>query len=599
MQEPKILLTMLNRMGEKPEIQFDKLYQKLYNPKLWWYAYERSYAKPGNMTPGVNGRNIDGMSDELVAEMISRLKASSYKPMPVRRIYRPKANGKLRPLGIPCFEDKLLQSAVRLILEAIYEPQFLDVSHGFRPGRSCHSALKSVMRMNGTRWWVEGDIRGCFDNIDHEVMLSILRKRIRDERFLHLIRQFLTAGYVENWEYHRTFSGTPQGGNLSPVLSNIYLHEMDTALQGYQEAFDKGEVRAKSGEWKRVLNRRYRARKQAQVTGEWSEYRKLGNQLRTMQAMNERDADFRRLYYVRYADDFLIGINGSKRDAEAVQGWLSDFLRDRLKLELSEEKTLITNSKDPVRFLGYDIKRWPTGYARKKQANGRTVIQRVSTHNLALLMPQDKVISFVRRYGNPQGWQGQARPQLFLGSELETLLIHNSELNGFLNYYSLAHNLTAIGDNILYMASTSFFKTLAGKRRSTVKKVAKSLKRGPGDYRVSIRLQNGEQRDYRLLASTRQLKKERIDWSKLDVMSNTVKYFDITELGQRIRAQQCEWCGTTEGSIQVHHIRRLKDLKGKAEWEKVMLARRRKTLVLCLNCHHKLHAGTLQPIQKS
>ena len=165
MQQPNTLLAILRTMAKKPEVQFDKLFQKLYNIDLWLLAYESIAPKPGNMTAGVDGKTIDGVGLKLITDLIADLKASRYIPHPVRRTYIPKAKGKLRPLGIPSFQEKLLQTVVKLILEAIYEPTFSENSHGFRPERSCHTALETIKReMNGVRWWVEGDIKGYFDH---------------------------------------------------------------------------------------------------------------------------------------------------------------------------------------------------------------------------------------------------------------------------------------------------------------------------------------------------------------------------------------------------------------------------------------------------
>ncbi len=164
MQNPRKFLVILGKMAQQPTVQFDKLFQKLYNLELWMMAYEKIAPKPGNMTPGTDGKTIDGTGLKLIQEMIGELKTSTYVPKPTRRVYIPKANGKQRPLGIPSFRDKLLQTVVQFILEAIYEPIFSDASHGFRPERSCHTALEEVKRMNGTRWWLEGDIKGCFDH---------------------------------------------------------------------------------------------------------------------------------------------------------------------------------------------------------------------------------------------------------------------------------------------------------------------------------------------------------------------------------------------------------------------------------------------------
>ena len=217
MQEPNTFLAILRTMAEKPEITFEKLFQKLYNIELWLLAYQSIAPKPGNMTAGVDGKTIDGAGLKLITDLIAELKASRYTPHPVRRTYVPKANGKQRPLGIPTFQEKLLQTVVKLILEAIYEPTFSEVSPGFRPQRSCHTALEQIKNeMYGVRWWVEGDIKGFFDNVSHDILLTTLSKRITDKRFLHLIEQFLKAGYVEDWRQHQTYSGVPQGGNLTP-----------------------------------------------------------------------------------------------------------------------------------------------------------------------------------------------------------------------------------------------------------------------------------------------------------------------------------------------------------------------------------------------
>src|SRR6266566_3729781 len=276
-QEPNALLTTLSNMALKPEVRFDKLYQKLYNYELWLLAYQRIAPNPGNMTPGVDGKTIDGAGLKLIHEAITELKASRYKPIPVRRVHIPKPNGKQRPLGIPSFRDKLLGTVLKLILEAIYEPTFSEHSHGFRPERSCHTALATVKRdMNGTRWWIEGDIKGFFDNVKHDTLLSILSKRITDKRFLHLIGQFLKAGYVEDWRYHQTHSGVPQGGTLSPVLSNISLDELDRAVAQKSAQFHQGKRRRKMGDYHSFSNNALpQAKKEARETGNWGTYKAL------------------------------------------------------------------------------------------------------------------------------------------------------------------------------------------------------------------------------------------------------------------------------------------------------------------------------------
>src|SRR5260221_1006740 len=318
-QHPNALLTTLSNMALKPEVTFDKLFQKLYNVELWLLAYQRIAPKPGNMTAGIDGKTIDGTGFKLIRDAIADLKASRYKPLPVRRVYIPKPNGKQRPLGIPSFRDKLLGTVLKLILEAIYEPTFSQHSHGFRPEKSCHPALAEVKRdMNGVRWWVEGDIKGFFDHVKRDTLLSILSKRITDKRFLDLIGQVLKAGYVEDWRSHQTYSGVPQGGTLSPVLSNIYLNELDQTMAAKVALFNQGKTRKLTVRYRQLSKAVWKAKKESKVTGDWRSYKALKQQMLQTDAKDPMDPDYRRLHYIRYADDFLVGMNGNKAEAEAL-----------------------------------------------------------------------------------------------------------------------------------------------------------------------------------------------------------------------------------------------------------------------------------------
>jgi group II intron reverse transcriptase/maturase len=587
-------------MTQQSEVKFDKLFQKLYNTDLWMMAYESIAPKPGNMTKGADDRTVDGMNLERIQAVIDDLKASRYTPTPVRRTYVKKANGKWRPIGIPNFEDKLLQTVVKLILEAIYEPTFSDTAHGFRPQRSCHTALEQVKKMTGTKWWIEADISGFFDNLDHGTLLCILSQRITDKRFLHLIEQFLRAGYIENWQYHQTYSGTPQGGVLSPMLSNIYLNELDRWMETKIAEFNKGKTRQLTPEYSRVADRRRQAKKKARQSGDWSTYKILTAQMLDTQASDPQDSGFRRMTYCRYADDFLIGIIGSKVDAITMKECLTEYLRAELHLELSPDKTLITNARKRVRFLGYDITRWPGERRLRYRSKGVPVIKRVANQQLTLLIPWDKIQMFAQTYGTVQNWRGQSRGNLAYLSELELLLLYNAEIRGFLGYYALADNLTKTASNILWLTTASFLRTLADKHRSTLKQEAKRLKRGPNHYVVTYTKDDGMTKEYELVSSTRQLERKKVSFdTNLDGMPSERQYRTHTELGQRLRANECEWCGTRQGPIEVHHVRKLKNLAGKSPWERVMIARRRKTLILCKTCHVNLHAGRLTESTRS
>ena len=599
-QDPNILLTILSKMALKPEVTFDKLYQKLYNVDIWLLAYQRIAPKPGNMTPGVDGETVDRAGLRLIREAIADLKASRYKPVPVRRAYIPKANGKQRPLGIPVFRDKLLGTVLKLILEAIYEPTFSPHSHGFRPERSCHTALEQIKgKMSGVRWWVEGDIKGYFDNVKHDTLLSILSKRITDKRFLHLIEQFLKAGYMEDWKYHRTHSGVPQGGTLSPVLSNIYLNELDRAVAQKSAQFHQGKKRRRMGDYRSFsTNVLPKAKKKARETGDWRVYKALKQKQLNMLAADPLDPGYRRLQYVRYADDFLIGIHGTKAEAEEIKNWLEAFLRDELQLELSVEKTLITNAKERVRFLGYDIRRWNSRKILRLHTRWGVSLKRTTTYQLGLFMPVEKTIKFAQKYGDTNAWRGMHRSHLLPWSEFEILMIYNAEVRGYLGYYALANNLKKGASKLLWIAQNSFFRTLAGKRQCATMEVIKSLKKGPNRYAISVTKEGKGAKEYELISSTKQLKTQKVTHENMDLQPNTWKYQSRNELGKRLLADKCEWCGISGTQVEVHHVRKLADLKGKTLWERQMIARRRKTMVLCVECHDELHAGTLSEQKK-
>jgi len=215
MQNANAILSILNQKSVRnKQYVFDRLYRNMFNPDFFMEAYRKMYAKPGNMTAGTDGKTIDGFKKSKVDELIAKLRNEQYYPTPVRRVYIPKKNSKKkRPLGIPSFEDKLVQEVVRKMLDAIYEPIFLETSHGFRPNRSCQTALHQIKSTcRGTKWVVEGDITGCFDNVDHDILLQILSRKISDGRFLELIRRFLKAGYFEFHQVKNSLSGVPQGG---------------------------------------------------------------------------------------------------------------------------------------------------------------------------------------------------------------------------------------------------------------------------------------------------------------------------------------------------------------------------------------------------
>src|SRR5271157_2008048 len=316
MQSAEVVLGVLRERG-KQGLPCEQLYRQMFNKDLYLLAYGNIYSNSGAMTPGASEETADGMSEEKIEQIVEAMRCERYRFAPARRTYIPKKNGKLRPLGLPSWSDKLVGEVVRLLLEAYYEPGFSDLSHGFRKRRGCHTALRKIHdTWTGTAWFIEGDISDCFGSLSHEILLGILAERIHDQRLLRLIRHMLKAGYLEDWEYHETLSGCPQGGVVSPVLSNIYLHKLDEYVERELiPQYTRGERRKINPEYNRVSARLNYARKH----GDRAKARDLEKQLRTLPSRDTMDPGYRRLKYSRYADDHILGFIGPKAEAEEIK----------------------------------------------------------------------------------------------------------------------------------------------------------------------------------------------------------------------------------------------------------------------------------------
>ena len=279
MQKAAVVLDVLRERGRRG-LPFTQLYRQMYNKSLYLLAYGNIYSNQGAMTPGASEETADGMSGGKIDEIIAQMRCERYRFSPARRVYIPKKDGKLRPLGLPSWPDNLVGEVVRLLLEAIYEPSFSDRSHGFRKGRGCHTALREVQSTwTGTTWFIEGDISDCFGSFSHEILLGILAEKIHDQRFLRMIRHMLEAGYLEDWQYHDTLSGTPQGGVVSPILSNVYLHKLDEFVERELiPQYTRGADRRKNPDYMTGKIRLKKARRHRQ----WAEARNLKKQLRAI-----------------------------------------------------------------------------------------------------------------------------------------------------------------------------------------------------------------------------------------------------------------------------------------------------------------------------
>ncbi|WP_170242175.1 reverse transcriptase domain-containing protein [Streptococcus suis] len=588
MRTAKTILTVIHERG-KQDKPLERVYKLLFNRELYLIAYAKLYPNNGAMTKGVTEETIDGMSIQKIDMIIEQLRQETYYWRPARREYIPKKNGKHRPLGIPVWSDKLLQEVIRMILEAYYEPQFSEHSHGFRPKRGCHTALQEIQTWKGTRWFIEGDISSYFDTIDHDVLITMLSRQIQDGRFIRLIKNMLEAGCLDDWKFHKTISGTPQGGVISPLLANIYLHQFDKWVG---EELIPQYTRGKKQKANSAYNRLSRRIKCYQDKGDYKKAHQLIVERRNLPSVDTYDTSYRRLRYVRYADDFILGLTGSKAEAKAIKKQIGDFLNTKLSLELSQEKTLITHATgESAKFLGYEIKAQRVNdYIDNK---GR----RSANGVIALFVPASVIESKCRQYMK----NGKAihRNNLLHDDDFSIVQTYQQEYRGLVQYYILAQNLSWFSKVYWYM-ETSLLKTLAFKHKSSINKML-------AKYKTTTTSTNGRTVPCLQVVVPREDKPPLVatwggislSYKKKAVIEDAPYqvYGGRTELIKRLLANKCELCGSEE-NIEVHHIRKLADLNkhnGKLvpKWKEIMSARCRKTLVTCRDCHHAIHNGSI------
>ncbi|MBE9047962.1 maturase [Pleurocapsales cyanobacterium LEGE 10410] len=587
MRNANTILNIIRTRGQR-QLPLKRVYRLLYQPNLYLRAYGKLARNKGALTPGVTSETVDGMSLEKIDKIIQALRAERYQWTPVRRTYIPKKNGKLRPLSMPSWSDKLLQEVIRSILEAYYEPQFSDCSHGFRPQRGCHTALLRVTQKGrGTKWFIEGDLRACFDKIDHSILLNILREKFHDNRFIRLIERLLKAGYLENWKYNQTYSGVPQGSIVSPILSNLVLDRLDKYVESELiPQYTQGKRRRTNPAYVRLTWDASDARKR----GDLSTARQLSQQAQRIPSRDPNDPNFRRLWYTRYADDFLLGLVGSKSEAVEIKQKIANFLREQLHLELNKDKTLVTHAmNEKANFLGYEIH---VLHANDKHDHRG---QRCINGSVGLRVPKNVISSHCAKYmrrGKPIHLTSRINNDAY-----SIVAQYQAEYRGVVQYYRMAYNLHTL-NRLKWFMHLSLVKTLAKKFKTTC---CKTYHR----YKATISTTDGT---FKVLQVTRQREAKTplvthfggvsLKWNKwvaIDDEQQSRIWNGRSEVVQRLLAQECELCGS-QSNIEVHHIRKLADLEPKGrkpppEWMKKMSARRRKTLVVCRNCHHNIQYG--------
>jgi group II intron reverse transcriptase/maturase len=606
MQKAEHILQAIRKMGEK-HIPLTRVYRCLYSEDLFLAAYVKIARNKGALTPGTENDTADGMSLKRIHNIIEQLRYERFKFRPVRRTRVPKKSGGTRPLGIPDFSEKLVQEAVRLMLEAYYEPRFKDSSHGFRPGRGCHTALARIHeKFKGTTWFIEGDIRGCFDEIDHSVLEEILSRDIHDGRLLNLIRMCLKAGYVEDWTYHRTYSGAPQGGVLSPILSNIYLHELDVYVEDVLiPRYTRGKRRSPNLEYQRLC---YRLRQEREKQGNSDTIRELEQQIRQLPSQDTQDPKYRRLKYVRYCDDFLLGLIGPRFEAEAAKAAVGTFLDEKLHLRMSEHKTLITHARtENALFLGYAVSVYHVN-SKISRRTGTLIKTRGINGNIRLGVPYGRIDEYAKRY--QRGGKPIHETELMAHSDAHIINAFQLRFRGLAEYYKHAVDRCHLG-KLKYVMEIALTKTLAMKYKASTPTIYRRYHgtRTVDDYtyktlQVEVPTKKGTRCIYWGAVPLRVVK------PGLGTINDVIKpYLRVpntrTDLIQRLQAQECQLCGSQE-DCEVHHIRKLSDLKqrwkGRTEkppWVENMIALQRKTLVVCHQCHVDIHAGRPTPKRRN
>ncbi|WP_204019172.1 reverse transcriptase/maturase family protein, partial [Sphaerimonospora thailandensis] len=589
------VLGVLRERGRRG-LPLEELYRQMFNPQLYLLAYGRIYANKGAMTPGATQETVDGMSMGRIEGIIEALRHERYRFAPVRRVHIPKKqSGKTRPLGLPTWSDKLVGEVVRLLLEAYYEPTFSDRSHGFRPGRGCHTALREVANTwTGTAWFIEGDISDCFGSFDHEVMLTILSEKIHDNRFLRLMRNMLNAGYLEEWTWHATLSGVPQGGIASPVLSNIYLHKLDVFVDTVLiPEYTRGRTRVRNLPYRKVEWAIEKARR----AGDRTQVRFLLRRLHSLPSGQPDDPGYRRLRYCRYADDTLLGFAGPKAEAEEIKDRLAVFLREELKLELSPTKTLITHARTQrARFLGYEISvassdRRTLRRSVRARRNSRTLNGAIALHVPASVV-KAKSAPYLSR-GIPE-----CRNPMIKESDHTIVGRFGAEYRGLVQYYLLAGDVFRL-HRLRWVMETSMLKTLACKHRSSVSKMAARFKAKiltPHGPRTCFEARIEREGREPLVARFGGIPLKRQKRAVLTDRANPGSRYPTKEITKRLHRGVCELCGRLQ-DIEVHHVGRMAELDGIGEnppaWASIMKSKRRKSLVACGRCHDEIHGRSL------
>lgn len=589
--------------------KYIEVYKWISSKEMLELVYRNLSSNEGSMTAGMDDKTVDGMRENIIIELSQKLKQESYRFTSMKRVYIPKGNGKMRPLGIPTIYDRIVQEAMRIILEMIFEDKFSENSHGFRPKRSCRTAISSISKWKGITWMIEGDIKGFFDNVNHGKLAIILEKYIKDQQFMDLYWKLVRAGYIDNGVKYNTYTGAPKGGIVSPILSNVYLNEFDYFVQ---ELIDKYATRRKGiskvnpkmsnfSDKLSKLNDEYQKDKSKEILKQIRALRVERNEIPTIIRNGNR------IYYTRYADDWVIGLIGNKEIANSIREECKIFLKERLSIELSEEKTHITNiTTKEAHFLGIDIRRNKSKESKivLRRVKGRLVKSRINQTKIQFGIPVEKIIrrlqdkGFIKTYTRKDGrvkLVPNAMTKWIFLDHRSMIIRYNKVIRGLINYYGFVDNLRAFNAIVNYYIHHSCAKTLARKlnldtRAKVFKKFGRYLgtpeMKGDNSIEIIHTARHppltpwSERRSYKK-KNTKLIEKyvpisydpfEAIDW-KLETQTG---YYEL-----------CRVCGK-DGDTEMHHVKHLrKDGNKSTGFLELMSKLNRKQIPVCRTCHKK------------
>lgn len=573
--------------SNKNDFKFKRLYNLILSKDLFIVAYQNLKSKKGVITPGTDNSTPDGFRTIKINKLINSLQDESFQFTPARRIYIPKPRGGIRPLSIPSFNDKLIQEVIRMILESIYEPTFLNTSHGFRKNKRCHTALKDVrVTFAGVKWLITRDIEKCFDSFNHHKLIKILEKRISDKRFISLVWKLLRAGYIEDFKRKATsLRGVPQGGVVSPILSNIYINEFDKFIENLRRKFNKGKTRKANREYSN-----YRA-----AYNYWKikdrELAKSYLYLRNSSSSKDPiDKNYRRLRYVRYADDFIIGMIRRVEEALLIKKEINSFLSSELSLNTSSDKNrLVRASKKSVKFLGVEVRvpiyKEPafSKYTRTRFGKIQFVKAKSSQGVVKLKADLKAIIGKLHsaRFCNKLG-EPLPRFQLYAITHNDIILIYNSVLNGIKNYFSFVDNFRNMAHQVQYILISSCAKLLAAKfKLKTTKAVYKKFGKDLNNSGVKFNWYKS-------------YKSNRIRFIINKLSTDCLYTLYIKKYINSDLLAPCVVCGSLD-KIEIHHVKHIKNInKSLRPLIKDNVSVNRKQVPLCQRCHRRVHKGLYQ-----